>query len=409
MRLLLFLLFISTLGAEVPVAYQGRFRPLDVNAQEATLEMLPDRFVVSHWHPLNELQDSKGNFTAYPDEIYQRLRAAYLQGDRQELHKTLEEAYASLEGKPYEEGSTNTLYFPTQGQLQAESFYTRYPLILGCIVLYSAALLAFVLSAKRTALVLMLSAFALHTFILALRCYILGRPPVSNMQETIIYVPWISVLASLLLRLIFKNSLVLACACLLAVALLIILRTSGLNPALENVQAVLNSQYWLTVHVLMVVGSYGIFLLSGILGHFYLIRNNEETAKLILQTLYVGVALLIPGTILGGVWAAQSWGRFWDWDPKEAWAFISICVYLIVIHAYTFHRISYFGLAVGAILGFQAILFTWYGVNYILGTGLHSYGFGNGGEIYYYIFAALDICFLIGIWILRKKRVAKNY
>jgi ABC-type transport system involved in cytochrome c biogenesis permease subunit len=109
----------------------------------------------------------------------------------------------------------------------------------------------------------------------------------------------------------------------------------------------------------------------------------------------LGIALLIPGTILGGVWAAESWGRFWDWDPKESWAFISSCAYLIIIHSYTFGHIRGFGLAVGSIVGLLFISFTWYGVNYVLGTGLHSYGFGTGGEFWYYGFILAEALFLI--------------
>src|SRR5438128_6981056 len=97
----------------------------------------------------------------------------------------------------------------------------------------------------------------------------------------------------------------------------------------------------------------------------------KRLSQVILQTLYGGTTLLITGTILGGIWAAESWGRFWDWDPKESWAFISSCFYLIWIHAYRFGRIGSFGLAIGAVGGLLAISFTWYGVNYILGTGLH--------------------------------------
>ncbi len=105
-----------------------------------------------------------------------------------------------------------------------------------------------------------------------------------------------------------------------------------------------------------------------------------QLSKSILHTMYIGTAMLIAGTILGGVWAAESWGRFWDWDPKESWAFISSCCYLIFIHAYTFRYIHQIGLAIGAVIGLWAISFTWYGVNYILGTGLHSYGFGSGAK-----------------------------
>jgi ABC-type transport system involved in cytochrome c biogenesis permease subunit len=156
---------------------------------------------------------------------------------------------------------------------------------------------------------------------------------------------------------------------------------------------VLDSKFWLMIHVLMVVGSYGFFLTAGILAHLALIAG-KDFSKNIRKFLYCGVSLLIPGTILGGVWAAQSWGRFWDWDPKESWAFVSSALFLIVIHLDRFKKIGSFGLNLGAIVGFQAITFTWYGVNYILGTGLHSYGFGNGGEMGYTLFVLGDFLFL---------------
>jgi ABC-type transport system involved in cytochrome c biogenesis permease subunit len=144
----------------------------------------------------------------------------------------------------------------------------------------------------------------------------------------------------------------------------------------------------------MIVASYGALILGGILGHVYLLKKSQRLEETLLQCLYVGIALLIPGTILGGVWAAQSWGRFWDWDPKESWAFISACVYLLVIHAYRFRKIQAKGLAIGSILGLLAISFTWYGVNYILGSGLHTYGFGSGGEWIYYSYLILELAFI---------------
>ena len=111
--------------------------------------------------------------------------------------------------------------------------------------------------------------------------------------------------------------------------------------------------------------------------------------------LYLGTALLICGTILGGVWALQSWGRFWDWDPKESWAFISSGFYLIGINAYRFGLIRGRGLAVVAIVGLLLITFTLYGVNYILGSGLHSYGFGQGKHGLFYGYVMTELLFLL--------------
>lgn len=367
---------------------------------------LPSRRGKGIWLPLSALE-SESNQSLYSNALWNNLRAAYQKQDVDTLAALLNDGYASLEGKTYLKARGKSLRYPTQNQLALEALYLRYPFTLITAVLYAAAIICLLLY-PRAGIALTAIAFILHTLLLAARIYILERPPVSNMFETVLYVPWISVLAALLMR----NRTALIAACMGTIALLLILQLSGLSSSMENVQAVLDSQYWLIVHVLMVVGSYGLFIVAGILGHLYLfkwLRSREETppmrdlSKTLLHTLYFGVALLIPGTILGGVWAAQSWGRFWDWDPKESWAFISSCVYLIVIHAYTFRKIASFGLAIGSIAGLLAISFTWYGVNYILGTGLHSYGFGSGGELWYGAYILVEVLFLTALL------VEKNY
>lgn len=304
--------------------------------------------------------------------------------------------YSELEGKIFLKAEGKALYYPTQMELKIELFLHLFPfkwLIMGSYLL--AAL--FFLLKPRVGWPFFIVGFFLHTLMLGLRCYVLKRPPVSNMAETLLYVPWIA--ASIAFFFKKRTALPLSSA-LASVALLAFL---PFHLSLENVQAVLDSQYWLIVHVLMVVGSYGVFCVAGVCGHLYLLQKKPSFSleKTLVQTLYWGAALLICGTLLGGVWAAESWGRFWDWDPKEAWAFISSGVYLLWIHLYRFKKIAGFGLAVGAVIGLMFITFTWYGVNYILGSGLHSYGFGNGGELYYYLFLAAETLFLSTIFLKR--------
>jgi|GEM_PF-976963 len=368
--------------------------------------------------------NSVGNFTNYSDNEFEAIKKTYFEIEAsvkeknesltfikfKELANALNESYNSLAGTPSKEAFQKKIDYPTKKQLQAELAYYQYSFLEITIFLYAVALIGLILSVTlkknlvtACSITIATVGFMLHTFILALRCYILKRPPVSNMFETVIYVPWIAMIAGFIFYIRFKNPILLIASCFSALSLLILLEVTGMNNSLENVQAVLDSQYWLIIHVMAIVGSYGIFFLSGILSQIYLIQyliRGKETAEMkfltnfILQTMYVGVLLLIPGTILGGVWAAESWGRFWDWDPKESWAFISACIYLIVIHAYRFHKITSFGLSLGSVIGLLAISFTWYGVNYILGTGLHSYGFGSGGEIYYYVFILSELTFL---------------
>lgn len=366
------------------------------------------------------------NFTAYSNEQFEKIREAYFQliydhedaFNQNALAQLLIHNYRSLANQTMQKAWQKSLTYPSTDKLKMEFWYYALPLNEITMVLYLLAIVLLILGwnqkkqrVTQIGTFFIVMAFGFNTSILAIRCFILGRPPVSNMFETVIYVPWIAVLTSLLLSLRIKNSAILIGSATVAVILLVLLKITGLADHLENVQAVLDSQFWLTVHVMMVVASYGVFALGGILGQFYLFQyvihgyetfSMQEIGKAILQALYLGVALLIPGTILGGVWAAQSWGRFWDWDPKESWAFISSCVYLIFIHAYTFKYIRYFGLAIGAVLGLLVISFTWYGVNYILGIGLHSYGFGSGGEIYYYLFILAELIFLCSVAVFRR-------
>ncbi len=372
------------------------------------------------------------NFTPYKDESFNTLRnayfdleQAYIAKDMNHINKSLEalgkalnEPYASISQNSALQAFQKNYRYPTYLQLRMEYYYTHYPLIEGAIFLYGIALIGFLLAKtlknskiKLLSILIFSAGFILHTFILALRCYILERPPVSNMFETVIYVPWIAIIAGIVFYYMTKNALLLIASSFSALTLLILLEVTNLSRQLEQPQAVLDSQYWLTVHVLLIVGSYGIFCLSGILGHIYLgsflftKKENKEmnaVADSVLKTMYVGCFMLIPGTILGGVWAAESWGRFWDWDPKESWAFISCCIYMIFIHAHRFNKVKNFGLCVGSVIGLLAISFTWYGVNYILGTGLHSYGFGSGGEIYYYFFLIAELIFLTIVFIKHK-------
>ena len=369
----------------------------------------PAAFLLPTYNVQKNRLEPVSNFTPYSSEQFKSLKDRYLsardattrgQGVGTHLAQFAQEANHAIHSL-----SNPLSDLPSINQLRAERWYYQWHPCLWLLGLYALSALFFVLH-RKTALYLLLVTFLGHTALLALRSYILGRPPVSNMFETVVYVPWIGVLSALLLSLKqgHISSILLGSASLLTVFLLALVETTQLQSGMEPLQPVLDSQYWLIIHVLMVVASYGVFLLAGVLGHVYLAkaawnqpaqRDGPPLGQSILHCLYLGTGLLIPGTILGGVWAAQSWGRFWDWDPKESWAFISSCVYLIIIHAHTFRHIQSKGLAVGSIIGLWAISFTWYGVNYVLGTGLHSYGFGSGGTVYYFGFLFADAMFLL--------------
>jgi len=154
----------------------------------------------------------------------------------------------------------------------------------------------------------------------------------------------------------------------------------------------LRSNLWLTVHVLTITISYSAFAVAfglGVVTVFYFIKNNgalsgirkqvDSMNDLIYRAIQIGVVLLAAGTILGGVWADYSWGRFWGWDPKEVWALIALLAYLAVLHGRLTGWVGTFNFSVLAVVSFLTVIMAWYGVNFILGAGLHTYGFSAGG------------------------------
>jgi ABC-type transport system involved in cytochrome c biogenesis permease subunit len=415
----LFVLFFSCstlLAVEIsslPVSEQGRFRPLKVDELSDELKMIPSKRHPETWLKLETLKENTSNPSLFSDGDWAKLKEAYTRQNYPLFASTYFEAYVPLTGQKYFLSKNTSIKFPSENQLKAELWYSRIPLASYATAGYLFALLFFLLSQGFSTPLLtrlgagcLVFAFICHTALIAAKIYILERPPVSNMADTLSFVPWIAVI----LATIFRNKELLAIASGLAAVLLAILEWTLGSQELTNVQAVLNSRVWLIIHVLMVVSSYGVFILAGILGHVILVKKEENKTlqKALLQLIYLGIALLIPGTILGGIWASMSWGRFWDWDPKESWAFVSACIYLIALHAYRFHYIGDIGLAAFSIAGLIAISFTWYGVNYILGTGLHSYGFGSGGEWIYFTYVILEGLFLAIFTCIRKikKRVA---
>lgn len=227
------------------------------------------------------------------------------------------------------------------------------------------------------------------TYGLWLRTLISGRAPVTNMYETVVFVAWGAVLLALVFEALYHGRVAATCASGLAVVALILAdNVPILDGSISPLVPVLRDNMWLTLHVLTITLGYAAFFLAMGLGHLnlglFLFAPGKaalgKTLSLFLyRSLQVGTFFLAVGTLLGGVWASYSWGRFWGWDPKETWALIALLGYLAVLHGRLIGWFKEFGLAVGSIVGFLLVLMAWYGVNYVLGTGLHAYGFGSGG------------------------------
>lgn len=250
---------------------------------------------------------------------------------------------------------------------------------------------------------LMVVIFTYHGSGLGLRWYISGHAPWSNGYEAIVFIAWVTVLAGFLFS--RKNPVIIAATAILAFFILFVTEMDLLDPQITPLQPVLKS-YWLKIHVAVITGSYGFLGLGGILGFLnlflYIVRTKEngkvltwninELTYVSEMTITIGLFMLTIGTFLGGIWANESWGRYWGWDPKETWALVSVLVYAVILHLRFIPALSNkFVFNLVSLWGYSAILFTFFGVNFYL-VGLHSYAQGDGlGEFPTFIWVITGI------------------
>jgi len=258
--------------------------------------------------------------------------------------------------------------------------------------------------------------FVVHTGGLIVRWYLSGHAPWSDAYESMIYVAW----ATMLFGLLFgrKSALTLASTTFVTAMILMVAHWNWMDPAIANLQPVLNS-YWLMIHVAVIVASYGPFALGMILGlvalflMIFTTASNQKRMKLNIKeltiinelALTVGLVMLTIGNFLGGMWANESWGRYWGWDPKETWALISIMIYAFVIHMRLIPGLRgkwFYNLM--SILAFGSILMTYFGVNFYL-AGLHSYASGDQILSFQFIAVTLIIIAIIAFFAYRKNKL----
>ena len=326
---------------------------------------------------------------------FQSLRLAKASGDYQQAEELLE----SLSGFQKKYGQQ---VLPSKDKIQAEILYNRYDifkklfswyLYTGTLffvflllqIFYTSRLVRWMNTLLAGSIIFL---FALHTGGLMARWFISGHAPWSDAYESMIYVAW----ATMLFGLIFgrKSSLTIAATAFITAMILMIAHWNWMDPAIANLQPVLDS-YWLMIHVAVIVGSYGPFALSMIIGILVLIlmrlttpKNKEKLIQKVNElsivnelSLTVGLVMLTIGNFLGGMWANESWGRYWGWDPKETWALISIMVYAFVLHMRLVPGMrSRWLFNLMSIVAFASILMTYFGVNFYL-VGLHSYASGD--------------------------------
>jgi cytochrome c-type biogenesis protein CcsB len=257
--------------------------------------------------------------------------------------------------------------------------------------------------------------FILYTAGLAIRWYISDHAPWSNGYETMIFIGWTSALSGLVFARRLPVSL--AVTGILSAITLFVANMSWMNPEITNLVPVLKSN-WLIVHVGIITTSYGFLAMGALLGMLNLIlmiartkKNNvrlklniQEISYIIELTLMAGLLMLTIGCFIGGVWANESWGRYWGWDPKETWALVSILVYSAILHLRNVPKLNnQFVLSSLALVGFSSIIMTFFGVNYYL-SGMHSYGNGTPPPIppvmYFIVLALIALIY----WAYKKEK-----
>jgi cytochrome c-type biogenesis protein CcsB len=313
--------------------------------------------------------------------------------------------------------------YPTEWQLGLERTYNHWDGFYRAAWSYGIALLLLAIAHFRsraaalreapgtrsyltiTGVIVAIVGLLFHASGITMRCLIAGRPPVTNMYESII---WVSFAVSFFGMIFFARYrtpvYLLAALPVSLVALLLVHQMPIAMPSsIDPLVPVLRDNFWLTIHVLTITLSYAAFALAMGFGHILLFRYARDPVSAradqsmhfwLYRVLQLGVILLAAGTILGGVWANYSWGRFWGWDPKETWALIALLCYILTLHGRLAGWWTQFGLVVASVVCFLAVLMAWYGVNFVLGKGLHSYGFGIGGENYVAGFVIADLLFV---------------
>lgn len=341
---------------------------------------------------------------------YADLAIAYRSDDAKAFSNTLNQLENAFEVRT-DKSTLTTIDF--------EGFLNRFSPFSDAMVLY---ILVFLCAAAgwlvwpkaffNTALVILLLAFTIHTFGIVARIVIQDRPPVTNLYSAAITVGWASVLVCILLEYFFRYGIASVAAALIGFPTLIIAHHLSLSgDTMEVMRAVLDSNFWLGTHVPTITIGYSATFLAGSLAIIYLVRAtfgaiDPKTARIIERMTYgvVCFALLTSfvGTVLGGIWADQSWGRFWGWDPKENGALMIVLWNALFLHAHWAKVVSPRGLMQIAVFGNVITAWSFFGTN-MLGVGLHSYGFMDKAFFWLMTFFISQVVIIALGWIPAKK------
>jgi ABC-type transport system involved in cytochrome c biogenesis permease subunit len=349
------------------------------------------------------------------DEEWETLRDAseHKHAEAADLEKILK-AYAAGNAAGFNEAtgayraSLKTRLPVESAKSRFEVFFNRFDPFWQCAVLYLAA---FVLTAlgwlgwakplSRSAFWLISVTLAVHTAGLVARIWLSGRPPVTNLYGSAVFIGWACVGLGLILEIVFRIGVGNAIAALAGFATLLIAdRLSTDGDTMEVLQAVLDTQFWLATHVVCITLGYATTYVAGLIANLHILRGvltrslTPDVSRAMTRMTYGAICFAtffsFVGTVLGGLWADDSWGRFWGWDPKENGALMIVLWNVLVLHARWGGMARDRGIAVLAVFGTVITSWSWFGVN-LLGVGLHSYGFTEGPRLWLGLFAASQL------------------
>jgi ABC-type transport system involved in cytochrome c biogenesis permease subunit len=320
--------------------------------------------------------------------------------------------------------TTATALISSNAVFQAEYLYNRAHFFIWSLAFYIAALLALLAVGAggpvifyRASFALLAAGALLHFTGLALRVFIMARPPVGTLYESVIFVGLIVVGGALIIEARTKQGIGLAIGALAGSVLqFIAMKYADDGDSMGMLVAVLNTNFWLATHVVAITIGYGCCIVAGLLAHLWLAqkifmpddrRRQELTAKSMLGASLVALLFAMTGTILGGIWADQSWGRFWGWDPKENGALLIVLWLLWLLHGRLSGLLKPLPFALGMALTTVIVALSWFGVN-LLGVGLHSYGFTSGIAVNLALFVAAELAIVGTCGFLLRQREGKT-
>jgi ABC-type transport system involved in cytochrome c biogenesis permease subunit len=333
--------------------------------------------------------------------FYATMVAGYQQNNPEQFNKAVSDYRATLAEKFTSELRKGSKEFFFNG---FEPFYKATVIYVMALVLGLAFWFNLSEALRRSALCLIVLAWLIHTFGLGFRMFLEGRPPVTNLYSSAIFIGWAAVVFGLGLELIYRDGIGLVVAAVVGFVTQIVAHNLALGgDTMEMLRAVLDTNFWLATHVVIINLGYASTYVAGFLGIVYILRGvftrsldagtGKSLARMVYGIICFATLFSFVGTVLGGIWADQSWGRFWGWDPKENGALLIVIWNAVILHARWGGLVRERGIMNMAVVGNIITTWSYFGVN-MLGIGLHSYGFMDAAFKWLMLFIASQMAII---------------